>query len=99
MAGQLGQLLLAVGSRPVDNPGDNDNANYDPSAANDNDNKDDNAYNKYHRDEYETVASLPPNNPRSYDKSAIVLSRGETFPLKSKSGLYFCVTVISTTFQ
>ena len=87
MTGQLGQVLLALGTWP------DDNASRYESLENDND-----TYNRYYNQE-ENVASVLPNNPSSYKNSSIVLGRGETCLWRSKSGLFFHVVVIPTTFQ
>ena len=92
MTDQLEKILLALGTRPVDNLSaavSPDDGNYD----------DDNTYNRYYKSQGETVNSVPLNNPSSHENSVIVLGQGETFLWKSKSGLYFHITVISITFQ
>ena len=86
MTGQLGQVLLALDTGPDDNTSKNESLK-----------NDDDTYDRYYNRE-ESVASVLPNNPISYENSAMVLGRGETCLWKSKSGLLFHVTVISTTF-
>ena len=59
---------------------------------------DDDTYSRYYNRD-KSVASLPSNVLRSYENSSIVLGHGETCLWKAKSGLYFPVMVIATTFQ
>ena len=103
MTGQLEKILLALQSPPVATPCiDDDGDDVDDSAPSvDGDKGDDDAdtYDRYYRDEYETVTSVQTTTPKCYENSAIVLSQGDTCLWKSKSRLYFHVTVIATTFH
>ena len=103
MTGQLEQILLALQSPAVATPRINDDvddvADSDPSIDSDKSDDDADTYDRYYRDEYETVTSVQTTTPKSYENSAIVLSRGDICLWKSRSCLYFHVTVIATTFH
>ena len=99
MTGQLEQILIALSSQPVTDPSVAADEDYNPSDNNKDDDNNANTYNRYFRDEYNTDASLPPNVPRSYKNSAIVLGWGDTSLWKLRSALYLHVTVITVTFH
>ena len=92
MTCQLEQILLALQSPAVATPRIDDDADDvadpDPSIDSDKSDDDDNTYDRYYRDEYETVTSVQTTAPKSYENSAIVLSRGDTCLWKSKSRLF-----------
>ena len=104
MTGQLEQILLALNSPPVINPGvnnddDDDDDDNNPNVDSNNGNDDANKYDRYYMDDYETVTSVHPNTPRSYKNLVIVLGQGDTYLWKSRSDFHFHVTVITTTFH